>query len=90
MLDQEDEATRIGVWVALAVVFVIITGLIGGLVVRQMHARHGAGAAAVVTFTDAPLTGDIAGSVYFYYLYFYAVHCEFVSRLRQVIITTWR
>jgi uncharacterized SAM-binding protein YcdF (DUF218 family) len=76
MLDQEDEGTRIGVWVALAVVFVVIVGLIGGLTLRKLHARAAAptamtapAAAAVaggpVDFVDAPLDGDVAGAVYF-------------------------
>ncbi len=66
MLDQEDEGTRIGVWVALSVVFVVIMGLIFGLVVRQMNAkRAGPASTTAIMFIDAPLEGDVAGSVYF-------------------------
>ena len=72
MLDQEDEGTRIGVWVALSVVFVVVMGLLAGLVLRQMNAKRAptAQAAAVlavadVVFVEAALDGDLIGSVYF-------------------------
>ena len=66
MLDQGDEGTRIGVWVALSVVFVVVVGLIGGLVLRQTHAKQATPmAASASSFIDAPLEGDVAGSVYF-------------------------
>lgn len=73
MLDQEDEGTRIGVWVALSVVFVVVIGLLAGLVLRQMHAKRAPAAAPVVAtlavadavFVDAALDGDLVGSVYF-------------------------
>ncbi|GAP38805.1 OmpA family protein [Piscinibacter sakaiensis] len=81
MLDQEDEGTRIGVWVALSVVFVVVVGLIGGLVLRQLHGKAGAPAAAVsasasatagvadaavvAEFIEVPLDGDVAGTLYF-------------------------
>lgn len=45
MLDQEDEGTRIGVWVALGVVFFVLVGVIGGLVLRQSHGAAAARAA---------------------------------------------
>ena len=71
MLDQEDEGTRIGVWVALGVVFFVIAGLIGGLSFRQLH--HKAKAPAVATaakasgdeMIDAPLIGVVVGTLYF-------------------------
>lgn len=69
MLDQEDEGTRIGVWVALSVVFFVIVGVLGGVILRQMHAKAATAAAAVSVdaagFIDAPLEGDIVGTVYF-------------------------
>jgi outer membrane protein OmpA-like peptidoglycan-associated protein len=70
MLDQEDEGTRIGVWVALSVVFFVIVGVLGGVILRQMHAKAAATAPAAVSvdaagFIDAPLEGDIVGTVYF-------------------------
>lgn len=74
MLDQEDEGTRIGVWVALGVVFFVLVGVIGGLILRHGQAPRAPAAAApaaevVVTeelaFIDAPLEGDLVATVYF-------------------------
>lgn len=53
MLDQEDEGTRIGVWVVIGVLFFVVTGVIGGLVLRQMHAKAKA-KPAVVAAAPAP------------------------------------
>ena len=77
MLDQEDEGTRIGVWVALGVVFFVLVGVIGGLVLRQTHASQAARAAmakpavaatgAVAAAPSAPvealLEGPLAGDL---------------------------
>ncbi|ABM93064.1 outer membrane related peptidoglycan-associated lipoprotein [Methylibium petroleiphilum PM1] len=71
MFDQEDEGTRIGVWTALAVVFLVVAGLIGGLAIRAMNAAAGGdGAQAVagtetLAFVDGPLEGEVVGTVYF-------------------------
>lgn len=70
MLDQEDEGTRIGVWVALGVVFFVLVGVIGGVVVRHMNGKAPAAPTAQVaadglSFIDAPLEGDLVGTVYF-------------------------
>ncbi len=78
MLDQEDEGTRIGVWVTLGVVFFVLVGVIGGLVLRQTHAAKAAvtakaaaakPAVAAATATAAPastealLEGPLAGDL---------------------------
>lgn len=97
MFDKDDEGASIGLWVALGVITVVLFGLIGGLVIRQMsHAKAGAkpataamaapagqvatpsamapaaaAASAAVPVTDAealldaPISGDLAASVYF-------------------------
>ena len=73
MFDQEDEGTRIGVWTVLAVVFLVVAGLIGGLAIRAMNAAAGGGSgqagatagAEALTFVDGPLEGDVVGTVYF-------------------------
>lgn len=71
MFDNEDEGTRIGVFVALGVVALLLFGLLGGLAIRQMGHKAPAvavapGAAAQAdVLLDAPLTGDIAGVLYF-------------------------
>lgn len=80
MLDQEDEGTRIGVWVALGVVFFVLVGVIGGLILRHMHgkaapaakpavvaAAPAAAASAAVgeSLIEGPLAGDLVGTLYF-------------------------
>lgn len=70
MLDQEDEGTRIGVWVALGVVFFVLVGVIGGLVLRQTHhaadARKAASPkAAMEILLEGPLTGEVVAKLYF-------------------------
>jgi outer membrane protein OmpA-like peptidoglycan-associated protein len=89
MLDELDDGARIGVWTALGVVALLLFGLLGGLVIKQVNERKAAGvavaaakpAAATVspavaavaspsatgadTLLDVPLTGDLAGTLYF-------------------------
>lgn len=76
MLDQEDEGTRIGVWVALGVVFFVLVGVIGGLVLRHMKDSRAAAApmaaaapAAVAVeefvLVEGPLAGDLVATLYF-------------------------
>jgi outer membrane protein OmpA-like peptidoglycan-associated protein len=80
MMDEQDEGTRTGVWVALGIVAFLLFGLIGGLVIRQTHkapkpaavaaATAAAPAAAMPlvdrdTLSDAPLAGVVVGTLYF-------------------------
>ena len=80
MLDQEDEGTRIGVWVALGVVAFVLFGLIGGLAIRSLKPAPAVtattmAAAAMPSLSmalgdadavqDVPLSGDLIGKVYF-------------------------
>jgi outer membrane protein OmpA-like peptidoglycan-associated protein len=74
MLDEQDQGTRVGVGVALGVVLLLIVGLLGWLTMRGGMAK--APAAPAVTqaaaaapagdaFLDVPLSGTIAGTLYF-------------------------
>ncbi|MBK9133058.1 MAG: OmpA family protein [Betaproteobacteria bacterium] len=80
MLDELDDGARIGVWTALGVVALLLFGLLGGLAIKQMGDRKpavaaastaaapaatGAAAAGADTLLDAPLAGDLAGTLYF-------------------------
>ena len=72
MLDDQDEGARIGVWVALGVVAMLLFGLIFGLAYRSTKDKAPAApkaAAVAVTSADAvldlPLSGDVVGKVYF-------------------------
>lgn len=78
MLDQEDEGTRFGVWVALGVVFFVLVGVIGGVTLRHLHQGKAAKAAPAVAaaapqaapaaaeaLVDAPLSGELLGKLFF-------------------------
>ena len=79
MLDQEDEGTRIGVWVVIGVLFLVVTGVLGGVVLRHMHGKAAAKPAAAVAapaptaaatapadaLIDGPVTGDLVGTLFF-------------------------
>ena len=71
MLDEDDGA-RIGVWVALGVVALLLFGLVFGLAWRSVKAPAPAAKAAVAApaaaadvVLDVPLSGEIIGKVYF-------------------------
>jgi outer membrane protein OmpA-like peptidoglycan-associated protein len=72
MFEQEDEGTRIGLWVVIGVVALVVGGVIGGVVLRQMHAGKVAPAPAAVevvvvdeVLVDAPLGGELVSTLYF-------------------------
>lgn len=55
MTDEGDEGARVGLWVALGVVGLLLFGLIGGLAFRQMHAKPATAAVAQVATAAAPV-----------------------------------
>jgi outer membrane protein OmpA-like peptidoglycan-associated protein len=75
MLDELDDGARVGVWVTLSLITLLLFGLLGGLALRQLS--HGKAAAAPVavaapagahgddSLLDAPLSGDLAGTLFF-------------------------
>jgi outer membrane protein OmpA-like peptidoglycan-associated protein len=74
MLDDHDEGARIGLWVALGIVAMLLFGLIFGLAWRSIKPaatppRTSLAAPAPKALADAlldvPLSGDIIGKVYF-------------------------
>lgn len=67
MLDEQDQGTRIGVGVALGVALLVAIGLSLWLALRSSGAQpvQAGAAAAADAFIDAPLSGEIAGTVYF-------------------------
>ena len=74
MLDEQDQGTRVGVGVALGVVLLLILGLLGWLTMRggtakapaaPAVAQAAAAAPAGDAFVDVPLSGTIAGTLYF-------------------------
>lgn len=74
MFEQEDDGTRIGLWVVIGILFLVITGVVGGVVLRHMHGKAGAPVAAAATpavvveeivLIEGPLIGDLLATLYF-------------------------
>ena len=69
MLDEMDDGARVGIWVTIGVVTLLLFGLLGGLGLRQLHRGSPAPAAPAVVvdevLLDVPLGGTLAGTVYF-------------------------
>ena len=74
-MDEQDEGAKVGVWVVLGIITLLLFGLIGGLVIRTMNAKHAAPPAAVAAapaavaetdvLVDVPLSGVIVVRVFF-------------------------
>lgn len=75
MFDDLDDGARVGVWVTLSIITLLLFGLLGGLAMRQLsHGKAGVAPAAVAatavaqsddSVIDTPLSGDLAGTVFF-------------------------
>jgi outer membrane protein OmpA-like peptidoglycan-associated protein len=81
MTDEGDEGARVGLWVALGVVALLLFGLIGGLAFRQMHKQAPSAVAPmavpataaltmpattpVEALMEGPLSGDLLSKLYF-------------------------
>lgn len=73
MFEQQDEGTRIGLWVAIGVIFFVLVGVVGGVVLRQVNGNvaapvvpvAAAPAASDVELLDVPLSGDLIATLYF-------------------------
>ena len=64
-MDEQDEGARVGLWVVLGIITLLLFGLIGGLVLRSMHAKQAratAVAAAPGTAALAAGSGALVGS----------------------------
>lgn len=71
-MDDNDDGARVGLWVTLGVVTLLLFGLIGGLALRQTHKAAPApqavarsAAADADAMVDAPLSGTLLGQIYF-------------------------
>lgn len=79
--EDKDDTTRVGLWITFGIVALVIISTVSGVVVRQLReaaavvAPAAASAAAApataaaagddVVLIDAPLSGELAGTVYF-------------------------
>jgi outer membrane protein OmpA-like peptidoglycan-associated protein len=80
-MDEQDEGAKVGLWVVLALITLLLFGLIGGLAIRAVHAKHAAASVAVAAtpaaghaaaaaadgdvMVDGPLAGEIVARVFF-------------------------
>ncbi len=72
MMDENDDGARVGLWVVIGIITLLLFGLIGGLAIRSLgHKAPAAPAVAVVPaaaadlLIDVPLSGEIVGKLYF-------------------------
>ena len=70
MMDENDAGARVGLWVVIGIITLLLFGLIGGLGIRAMHAKKPATAAAAPAaaeeaLLDAPLSGEVVGRLFF-------------------------
>jgi len=73
MMDENDDGARVGLWVVIGIITLLLFGLIGGLGIRAMNAKKAPAAAAAAPATavvadvliEGPLTGEIVGKLYF-------------------------
>ena len=73
MMDDNDDGARVGLWVVLGIITLLLFGLIGGLAIRSTHAKKAAPPVAMATapaaaadmLFEAPLSGDLVGKLYF-------------------------
>ncbi|MBL8352526.1 MAG: OmpA family protein [Burkholderiaceae bacterium] len=80
-MDEHDEGAKVGLWVVLGIITLLLFGLIGGLALRAMHAKQApkpvavaatpaaAPAASAVAdadvVVDVPLSGEIVARIFF-------------------------
>jgi outer membrane protein OmpA-like peptidoglycan-associated protein len=79
MMDDSDDGARVGLWVTLGIITLLLFGLIGGLAIRQMNKAAPAAAPTAAADTaadqlraaspdaliDGPIAGELIGSLYF-------------------------
>jgi outer membrane protein OmpA-like peptidoglycan-associated protein len=76
MMDENDDGARVGLWVVIGIITLLLFGLIGGLAIRALGNKAPAAAPAVAAtaavavaadeaLLDAPLSGEIVAKLYF-------------------------
>ena len=73
MMDENDDGARVGLWVVLGIITLLLFGLIGGLAIRATQADKAPAvaaapaAAAVVAdvLIEGPLSGELVGKLFF-------------------------
>ena len=61
-MDEQDDGAKVGLWVVLGIITLLLFGLIGGLVMRTMNAKHAKPAAVAATAAAQPAASAVAES----------------------------
>jgi outer membrane protein OmpA-like peptidoglycan-associated protein len=79
-MDEQDDGAKVGLWVVLGIITLLLFGLIGGLAMRAVNAKHAKVVAVAATppaapvaaavaeadvLIDVPLAGEIVARVFF-------------------------
>jgi K(+)-stimulated pyrophosphate-energized sodium pump len=68
-MDEGDDGARVGLWVTLGIITLLLFCLIAGLAIRQAHKKPAAPAKALAataeTLIEGPISGDLLGKLYF-------------------------
>lgn len=66
-MDENDDGARVGLWVTLSIITLLLFGLLGGLAIRHMNKDKGPAkpAAAAEALIDGPIAGTEVGKLYF-------------------------
>jgi outer membrane protein OmpA-like peptidoglycan-associated protein len=79
-MDEQDDGAKVGLWVVLGIISLLLIGLIGGLAMRAVNAKHAKAVAVAATpaaapvaaavaeadvMIDVPLAGEIVARVFF-------------------------
>lgn len=68
-MDEGDDGARVGLWVTLGIITLLLFGLIAGLAIRQSHKKPApkpaAAAVAAEALVEGPIAGDLVGKLYF-------------------------
>lgn len=75
MMDENDDGARVGLWVVLGIITLLLFGLIGGLAIRATQADKAPAVAAAAApaataavadvLIEGPLSGELVGKLFF-------------------------
>jgi uncharacterized protein with GYD domain len=65
MMDENDDGARVGLWVVIGIITLLLFGLIGGLGIRALNKKPAVAAAPADMLVDMPLTGVLVVKMYF-------------------------
>jgi outer membrane protein OmpA-like peptidoglycan-associated protein len=59
-MDEQDDGAKVGLWVVLGIITLLLFGLIGGLAMRAVNAKHAKAVAVAATPAAAPVAAAVA------------------------------